>query len=253
MPGRAVSEEDMEPSDNVGAADWIVTQLADRSYQVRMLLPPVFAAYARILHPVVTGTGAGRRLTRWHEIAAAAGLTPLDRCVQFPALTAGPGVQAADDPPHGELPGEDRDVLLRVLAAGTSTAGQCWFCVWDGYGLPGGQASGRETGQVFMHVATPPGRPRGRHRVQRPAVCGFLDRRYFLYSGPLTASAALGLPPSLYWPEDHAWAVAADHDLDSTYVGGDAGLVGTLLAHPQLEVLPAGLDDPVTSDPGRNG
>ncbi len=243
----------MEPSDAVHAADWIVTQLADRTYRVRMLLPPVFRAYARILHPVVTGTSEGRRLTRWHEIAARAGLAPPDRRVQFPALTAGPGAHAADDPPHGELPGEDRDALLSVLAACTSTVRQCWFCVWDGYGPPAGQAAGPETGQVFARVAAPPGRPPGRHRTQHPAVCGFLDRRYYLYSGPLAASVTLGLPPSLYWPEDHAWAVAADPDLDSTYVGGDDELVGRLLAHPQLEVLPAELEDQITSDPGWDG
>jgi hypothetical protein len=44
-------------------------------------------------------------------------------------------------------------------------------------------------------------------------------------------------PATLFWPEDRAWFVAADPDLDSTYVGGSAALVDELLAADGIEVV----------------
>ena len=43
--------------------------------------------------------------------------------------------------------------------------------------------------------------------------------------------------PNLLWPDDHAWCLATEVDLDSTVVGGTRALVDQLLATPDLEVL----------------
>jgi hypothetical protein len=42
--------------------------------------------------------------------------------------------------------------------------------------------------------------------------------------------------PNLIWPEDRAWFVGSEVDLDSTLVGGSRALVDELLAAPDLEV-----------------
>ena len=246
-----MSDQEIRPSDEVAAADWIVTRLADRTYRVSMLLPPGFAAYARILHPVVSGTTSGRRLTRWHEIAARAGLGPLNRRVQFASLIARGAVQPAGFTSHGELPREDLASLLGALARHTSTVERCWFCIWDGYGrLNGGVETARAAGPVFTRSPTPPQRPAVRQPgpAPRPDVRGLLGRSYLLYAGPLAAAPTLDLPLNLWWPDDRAWCVATDVDLDSTYLGGSAELVSSLLAHPDLEVLPADLADRITFD-----
>jgi hypothetical protein len=241
----------VEPSDDVHAADWVVRRLADRSHRVSMLLPPGLAAYARLLHPIVTETAAGRRLTRWRDVAAPAGLLPLDRDLQFASIAAG-ARQHAGAPLHGELPSEDRQRLLRLLGAHTSTAQRCWFCVWDGYGpADAAHRPGRASTQVFTRASDRPSRPPDRQDVpQRPTVRGFLERRYLLYLGALTESLELSVPPGLWWPDDHAWCAASDADLDSTYVGGSAELVGELLADPQLEALPAEPSDLITLEDG---
>lgn len=134
----------MKLSNDIREADWITNRLADRTYQVRMLLPPVFASYVRVLHPVVGIGPDGRTLTRWHEVAASGGLGPLDRLAHFPALAEHAGVPAPGTPVHGELATEDLDRLLPVLAGHTSAAQRCWFCIWDGYGPPADQPGARD-------------------------------------------------------------------------------------------------------------
>jgi len=43
--------------------------------------------------------------------------------------------------------------------------------------------------------------------------------------------------PSIVWPDDHAWVVVTDVDLDSTIVGGSPELIAALIADPALEAL----------------
>lgn len=53
--------------------------------------------------------------------------------------------------------------------------------------------------------------------------------------------------PNLIWPSDRRWFVASEIDLDSTFVGGSAELIGELLGDPRLEAWPAHPTDPVTA------
>lgn len=84
-----------------------------------------------------------------------------------------------------------------------------------------------------------------------------LDQRTFLVrQGPLGLALAVGrggpnggislVPPSLIWPADRAWFVAADPDLDSTYLGGSNALIEAVLTHPDLEAWRATANDLVT-------
>jgi hypothetical protein len=248
-----MSELHAQPSDDLAAADWVITRQSPDSGEVDMLLPPGFAAYARLLHPLITEAGDRRRLIRWREIAP--DLVPFDRRVQFPAVAAHSGIRLPNTPFQGSMPEEDLDILLGVLAGHTATRQLCWFCVWYGYGSPDWQESEPADGALFTEAA--PGRlpdlsampDRVREQTASetaPRVYPLIEgplRDYWLFSGPLGAAGALPYPPSLWWPDDHAWCVASDIDLDSTYIGGSRDLIDSLLACPDLEVLPADLHD----------
>lgn len=54
--------------------------------------------------------------------------------------------------------------------------------------------------------------------------------------------------PSLWWPEDRAWCVSTDVDLDSTYLGASSECVAALAGDPRLEAMPVGADQSVAWD-----
>ena len=75
-------------------------------------------------------------------------------------------------------------------------------------------------------------------------------RDYILLEGPLDSVNEIGertdwqgrshfepYAPNLWWPDDRAWCVATEIDLDSTYVGGSTVLVRDLLNDQRLEAL----------------
>ena len=207
---------------DVSAADWMVEEVGEFGSGVKGLLPSRFEAYARILHP---GGEEG-------ELA--------------PALLS---------------------ALCEVLAPYTSTADHCWFCLWEGWGwIPGSPSVallGGPATDLMLGPAFPPEIMNG-PRVRLPA------RDYILFEGPLDAAtemdgrlgdqvaaanpgidlAAHGLAdeftpqsPNLFWPEDQAWCVATEIDLDSTYVGGSQALAESIVRDGRFEALAAQLDD----------
>lgn len=238
-------------------AEWVQSRVVTFGEGVRSLIPDVYQAYARILHPAYLGM----RPVRWETVAAATG-TIMHRLAQFGNLTRihqwdhrGPDQPSVWDrpPEEGNLPGSVWPPLVDLLRPHTTTPESCWFGAWEGWG----------------DIRFPDEAP----RFTLPA------RAYFLLSGPIEAigdtvgggsgagTAALhqryGLrsrrsetadtPPatnryqsaSLWWPEDRAWFVAAEIDLNSTYVGGSAALIEDILASEALEANPAYPDDPV--------
>ncbi|RJL24829.1 hypothetical protein [Bailinhaonella thermotolerans] len=77
-------------------------------------------------------------------------------------------------------------------------------------------------------------------------------REYILLEGPLDAvrepdwDEIWSQAPNLFWPDDRAWCVNVEIDLDSAYLGGPAALVEDLLADPRLEAFPVEITDPIT-------
>ena len=180
------------------------------------------------------------------DVSHAAWLT--DRIEPWEQLCAwGPPVFAAaarlfhgdpGDPPdpgelmnlEGDLDDDQLRTLVEVLARHTTTRGDCFFGLWDGFGdIEGG---------------TPPGFAAAARAAPRVRIPG---RTYLLFRGPLADAGVWGAAeltpgwprrinsPNLMWPADHAWFVATEIDLPWTGVGGSEALVADLLAEPGLD------------------
>jgi hypothetical protein len=244
---------------DVSAADWVVANVGPFGSGVGAFVPHGFEAYARILHPAWE---AGDRPVTWAQVAAWSGRVIHPR-VQFEAIAApaaGAGItarpwQSAPDP--GTLPPVLLSALVDILAAHTGTSGHCWFAVWDGYSRPPGPHAAVASTALGGAADEPPGLrvlpPQFPPGVNSLPEVLLPERPYLLLQGPLDAAGELGMTlyeqsPSLFWPDDHAWLVATDVDLDSTYLGGSAALVRDLLADGRLEAVPVSVTDPVWAD-----
>lgn len=251
-------------SDRVEAAAWIVDELSDDLASVAWLLPRSFPAVARLLHPVVEVRDGVRQVTRWADIAAQAGceLTPE---AQFPALveSAGGRWSRYDQEFIGTLPPDEARVLVEVLGRFTTTLSRCWFGVstefgWNGYAYPVGRGHFQASPAALGSDADGPEAAVERGPVARPydkPVVQLPHRSFMLYPGPIGDALRLvdefewQQVPNLFWPDDRAWCVGTDIDLDSTYIAGSHQLVTELRAHPRLEVLRASFDDKVVRVP----
>jgi hypothetical protein len=219
----------VEPDVSVGV--WISSarRRGERG-TVSALVPAVFEAYARVLHPAVRYAGDDDVEVPWSEVAAHNG-TVAHRLMQWVALTRGPVDSQPpvwdDGPSEGHLPVAVAGRLIEVLARSTATPADCLFGRWDGFGYD---------------LPSPEVPPRLLLRGERDVV---------LVRGPI-AAAARNLAPepheqsaNLWWPADRSWCVVTDIDLMSSYVGGSAACVAELLRTPGLEAYPAAAEDPV--------
>jgi len=227
-PGRPALSTGRPVGTDVSPGAWVAAALRD-ARSVASLVPPVFEAYARVLHPAVRYAGDDDVDVRWDEVAAYNGTTA-HRLMQWPAITGSweyvgeedqPDVWN-DSPAEGHLPAHVAAALSTLLAGWTTTPQECWF----------GWCDDAVTDRPHLTLPT----------------CDLLLR-----SGPITLAAANFAPEpqeqsaAVWWPADRAWFVATDPTLMSTYVGGPAGAVDALLGSP-LEVHPASPDDPIGHD-----
>ena len=212
------------------SARWAEDALADAPFAtVRGEIPAVFEGYARILHPARRRVGNRWDAVRWAEVAAETGAT-VHRLMQFERIAKIP-----DDPntqlSWGERP-RSRGVcdivtpLFDILRRHTSVPDRSSVGIWEGYGgldmVPELSAAPRMSKPHRTYLLI---------EVRGEPVTGFCERAWE--------------PPSVWWPEDRAWFVATDIDIDSTYVGGSRSCVDEILGHSALEAFPAELDDPI--------
>jgi hypothetical protein len=212
------------------AAAWIAPRLMSFGSAVGALVPPVFEAYARLLHPARAEDGSP---VRWADVAAWSGGT-VHALAQWVPMAHGRGAPVssppfAAPPPDGDFPPATLAALCDVLGRHTKTPDSCNFGVWEGYGwIP-------RDGSPVAKLEVP-------------------NRAYLLFRGPLSGVGQIGCwhgnyfqqqAPDLLWPSDRSWFVAGDTDLDSTYLGGSAELIRELLADERLEAWPVAETDPI--------
>jgi hypothetical protein len=153
---------------------------------------------------------------------------------QFHRIAGSSGSEANTSlvpPKRGSMPTGLQSRLVDVLRLHTSAEERCWFCIWDGWA-------------GFAHRAS-----RITEKLELP------HRSYVLLEGPLAeiqSIKAFGAPgPSLWWPDDRAWFVATEVDLQSTYVGGSEPCIHAIIGSPDLEALPARPQDNITAHSDR--
>ena len=223
----------LRPALDARPAEWVVAGLRGFAQSVLSLVPAGFPRYVRVFHPAYRPVGEApeKRLVPvpWAEIAAANG-TRAHAGMQLAGLTGShasesgqPGVFDAP-PDDGSLPPDLAVPLAPVLARHTSMPEQIWFAVWEGFGdLP--------------------------DEVRHAPAFTAPHRRYHLLAGPIDAlpegayNSGHHQSPSLCWPDDRAWCIATDVDLNSTYVGCDDVCADEIIAVPEIEAL---IIDPAT-------
>lgn len=243
-----VGWEDLTPSEEVHAADWIRERLHGFAVDVGSVVPHGFEAYARIFHPA---WAPGVAEVRWSDVAASTGRTVHPE-MQFHAIAAPlPGHETGPPswygPREGKLSENQVRALIPLLARHTSTPERCLFCLWDGYGYfnPGATIAFTSFWPEGEPHVPPPPQPLPtppRARVRMPG------REYMLFTGSVAQAEGWLSGPNLWWPEDRAWCVASEIDLPYTYVGGTGPLIAEILTDPALEALPATLHDRITAD-----
>lgn len=253
----------LEYVDDLTPARWIAERLHPFAQDAGAIVPPGFEAYARIFHPAIRHVGDVGLAVTWRDIAAA-NLRAYHPEMQFGALVALVGTPTAprsqaglfdDWPRTGTLRLEDARALLDVLAQHTTSPARCWFAAWEGFGSLEDGSMVMQTIDGGKTVHPPPQLYRERPKQPTFELPG---RGYYLAKGPLTAAleTVYGMKSSyqsasLWWPDDRAWCVATEIDLDSTYVGGSKECIAAVLNSPDLEALRAHLSDGISyaSDP----
>ncbi|WP_164465989.1 hypothetical protein [Actinoplanes teichomyceticus] len=226
------------PADDSAPAQWIAAAVREFRYDVGSLVTYDFPAYARVFHPAirmvkVDGEEAKEEELSWSYVCTVTGRTP-HAAMQWESiagsLAGGNSPLWSTDPWPGSLTRNQVTRLVAILGAHTVTPQRCYFAMWTGADL---RSSDRAAPTVQLGI-----------------------REMVLLSGPIEASTASSDPdhfqsPSLWWPEDHAWCVATDVDLDSTYVGGSRECVEALTTDDHIEAMPISAGDSVTRDSDR--
>ncbi|WP_432510106.1 hypothetical protein [Kineococcus sp. SYSU DK001] len=173
----------------------------------------------------------------WHRLVSTgpAGLPAYARLRFIPDPThPGQGEGDVDVDPGPDAPSENDRMrtALTVLAAYTTTPDECFFAVWDGWGL------------VPTDRTTP--------RIEVP------NREYLLFQGAVSDlgdgrewSRVLNPPPhpwpgpdpAFTWPRDRAWCLTKDVDPHYATIGSSRAAVRELLDHPDLDVVKLDLDE----------
>lgn len=265
-----MSDQELRPSPEASAADWIEPRLRRFASGVSAVVPDGFPAYVRILHPAHGRSGTRDEHVRWATVAKWSART-MHRLAQFHAIASpaaseerGPAPWDGNSPDEGNLPIKLLRVLCAHLAAHTTTPASCWFCLWEGYGHLHGSPATASVTSVPKGMHAPP--PRTVPPALPPEVLSgpkvrLPNRDYILFEGSLEAAAELSEPfghrvghmffpqsPNLFWPDDHAWCVASEIDLFCTLVAGPEALIEALLADARLEAWRVEPGDPITYD-----
>lgn len=155
-----------------------------------------------------------------------------------------------DDQPRQDYP--TLEVLLDELSSRTGEQ-VVHAAIWEGWGWMYDRDDGPRTAAgmgvlVFPHDEAALQRAQeamARRRVARPAAAPLElpGRRYYLWSGPLSAATALkdagGDIPTLIWPEDRSWFIGAPIYTSEIALGSDEETIRSVLDDHKIRALHA--------------
>jgi hypothetical protein len=213
-------------SSSRSVSDWLRSQLHGvTGGRVRDIVPSIYDAYVRILHPVHEASGSRIRWSDLAEVAAVV-VRPGLQWEQLIEAFGRTGHDLALVPPEpGCLDPDSMEEFVDVVHS-TGGAGHCFAGVWDGWAW---LDDARLPGSVVGSVPT-------------------AHRTYVLLEGSLRelASFDAGLigarSPNLLWPADGSWFLASEVDLDSSILGGRRELCEAVLASSEIEAWSIGPD-----------
>ena len=280
-----MAERPFTPAESAQPAEWVVERLQGFAVNVLSIIPSGFEAYARVFHPAskVTCTADMAQSIseplRWADVTELTGRTA-HRTMQWaniqgshPALNDYTKLKAGDvyiEPPEeGGLPLELSQTLWPIFERHTKTPDACFFAIREGFGglpryvyeapafeIPDRRfylfsASLQTIEQSFYTGAEPD--------TLETVFVAISDEEATLPPAKLQAKlqasldALNALPPryqsaNLWWPQDRAWCVHTEIDLNTTYVAGSQKLVDALLASEKLEVYQLEPTDKITYD-----
>lgn len=165
---------------------------------------------------------------------------------------------------HGGLGNETLGTLVEILSNFTTTAEDCFFALWEGYGWmhPGsiavyGPSRHPKLHRFFRPILIRFGARRFRRRIRTQVQSldhleshtlpeGIMkaerfklpNREYLLMHGPISEANKIGWTfsdsfqsqsPNLLWPRDRSWIMATEIDFSVTLIGGSESLVATIL------------------------
>ena len=246
--------EGLEPVTDLTAAAWVEEALGEwpaRPFHVRDLVPPVFDAYARVLHRTRRSADGGPPTGTWAERAAALGRDLGPETTWWTLLGTAPYEGGMDHgPEEGRLNESEVATLASFLGAHTVDPSACWFALWSGFGfLDGGAALLRSRGSVLTEWWELR-RARADDRRQRRALSrlptfellGRSGRSYLLFHGSVIdaqrfrfAEGGWFQSPTLWWADDKSWFVHTEIDASSTYLGGTRAMIDQLVGEQILE------------------
>jgi hypothetical protein len=242
--------EGLTPAPDTTPAQWVIDGLSAREHTVRSLVPDGLEAYCRVFHPASTyelderGYPVNERTVTWAEIAERNGrtmhpeaqfeaITGLDRYKDQSAIDGGQLPTWRGAATDGSLDIEIIQMLVPILEKHTTTPDSCYFAHWGGYGgLP----------ESLVRSVPSFGYP-------WPNA----GRDHMLFTGAIRSAVVTPnehhhYSVNVWWPEDHAWLVATDIDLDSTYIGGSQVCIEAICGHADIEALEADPTHVVTRD-----
>jgi hypothetical protein len=250
-----VFPEGLEPERILEPASWVREWLKDwpaGGFRVRDLVPPVFDAYARILHRAQTEDGGGSRTKTWAQRAAELGRS-LGPETTWSTLIGSTAREVDRDPwlpDEGRLSGSEVGTLTSFLSPASSDPSACWFALWAGWGFLGERSSaelrpvrGGRIGEPWARRRALGGARRSQQEFAHHAtfeLFGGSGRSYLLFGGALDDATRFRFEgwfqsPTLWWPDDRSWFLHTEIDGMSTYLGGTRETVDRLVDEQPLE------------------
>ena len=249
----------LEPARDLSPAKWVEDALGHwprgRPFQVRDLVPPVFEAYARILHRPWRPVDVRESTGSWSELARARGVS-LVPGTPWEVLDRRHGGRWRVD--EGSLSEGEVATLVELLRTGVRADAPCWFALWAGYAMfdPGASyllARGTPVQRLangLVRAKEWVARSRAKRAAGRLAKFHLLGggRSYVLIQGSIGDAVRLQhelrfQSLTLWCPEDRSWLIHTEIDSTSTYLGGSRALIDRLVRVQVLESFEVSADD----------